>query len=40
VIVMTEKDAVKCVDFAGDNVWVLPVEATLDPVWASPCWKN
>lgn len=31
VILMTEKDAVKCVDFAGDNVWVLPVEATLDP---------
>ena len=31
VIVMTEKDAVKCVDFVGDNVWVLPVEATLDP---------
>lgn len=31
VIVMTEKDAVKCVDFAGDNAWVLPVEATLDP---------
>lgn len=30
-VVMTEKDAVKCVDFAGDEVWVLPVEAQLDP---------
>jgi len=30
-IVMTEKDAVKCVDFVGDNVWVLPVQAQLDP---------
>lgn len=30
-VVMTEKDAVKCADFAGDNVWVLPVEARLDP---------
>lgn len=30
-VLMTEKDAVKCIDFAGDNVWVLPVEAVLDP---------
>lgn len=29
-IVMTEKDAVKCIDFVGDNAWTLPVEATLD----------
>lgn len=29
-IVMTEKDAVKCVDFVGDNAWALPVEAKLD----------
>ena len=29
-IAMTEKDAVKCVDFVGDNAWVLPVEAKLD----------
>jgi tetraacyldisaccharide 4'-kinase len=27
IILMTEKDAVKCLDFARDNVWVLPVEA-------------
>lgn len=30
-MVMTEKDAVKCVHFVGDNAWVLPVEAQLDP---------
>ncbi|MEO1767111.1 tetraacyldisaccharide 4'-kinase [Thiobacter aerophilum] len=30
-IVMTEKDAVKCAGFAGDEVWVLPVCAELDP---------
>ncbi|KAG1654008.1 Tetraacyldisaccharide 4'-kinase [Nymphon striatum] len=28
-IVMTEKDAVKCRQFAGDNVWYLPVSARL-----------
>jgi tetraacyldisaccharide 4'-kinase len=27
IILMTEKDAVKCLHFARDNVWVLPVEA-------------
>ncbi|MEX2525462.1 MAG: tetraacyldisaccharide 4'-kinase [Gammaproteobacteria bacterium] len=26
-LVMTEKDAVKCESFAGDNAWYLPVEA-------------
>lgn len=30
-VVMTEKDAVKCAHFVGDNAWVLPVEAQLDP---------
>jgi len=30
LIVMTEKDAVKCKSFAGDNCWYLPVTATLD----------
>lgn len=34
VIVMTEKDAVKCVDFVGDNAWALPVEAKLDANFA------
>lgn len=28
-IIMTEKDAVKCRDFAPDNAWYLPVEARL-----------
>ena len=27
IILMTEKDAVKCLHFVQDNVWVLPVEA-------------
>lgn len=30
VIIMTEKDAVKCKDFATDSIWVLPVVATMD----------
>lgn len=30
-VIMTEKDAVKCEDFVGDNVWTLPVTASLDP---------
>lgn len=34
-IVMTEKDAVKCVDFVADNAWVLPVEAKLDANFGS-----
>jgi tetraacyldisaccharide 4'-kinase len=29
-VLMTEKDAVKCVAFARDNVWFLPVEAEVD----------
>ncbi len=29
-VIMTEKDAMKCEDFVGDNVWVLPVSATVD----------
>jgi len=29
-IVMTEKDAVICRDFAGENYWYLPVEATIN----------
>lgn len=28
-ILMTEKDAVKCAQFAGDNAWYLPVKAVL-----------
>jgi len=29
-ILMTEKDAVKCTDFAKQNMWYLPVNATVD----------
>lgn len=29
-VLMTEKDAVKCEEFAGDHHWVLPVDAKLD----------
>lgn len=31
VILMTEKDALKCVSFGDDRIWVLPVSAQLDP---------
>ena len=31
VVVMTEKDAVKCSAFARENWWYLPVEAEIDP---------
>lgn len=33
-IIMTEKDAVKCRQFAGQNAWYLPVEAVLDETLA------
>lgn len=29
-VVMTEKDAVKCEGFAGENLWFLPVEARIE----------
>jgi tetraacyldisaccharide 4'-kinase len=31
VILMTQKDAVKCIKFADDRFWYLPLSATLDP---------
>jgi tetraacyldisaccharide 4'-kinase len=31
VVLMTEKDAVKCSEFARENWWYLPVEADVDP---------
>lgn len=34
-VVMTEKDAVKCAGFAGENSWYLPVEARPDAQTAS-----
>ena len=30
-IIMTEKDAIKCLRFARENHWVLPVDARVDP---------
>jgi len=30
-IIMTEKDAIKCQRFAGENQWVLSVDAIVDP---------
>jgi tetraacyldisaccharide 4'-kinase len=30
-VLMTEKDAVKCEEFARENFWFLPVEAQVDP---------
>lgn len=33
-IIMTEKDAVKCRQFAGQNAWYLPIEAVLDDTLA------
>jgi tetraacyldisaccharide 4'-kinase len=35
IVLMTEKDAVKCSLFAGDNCWYLAVEARLDADFAS-----
>lgn len=32
-VIMTEKDAVKCAGFAGDNFWYLPVSARLPNVF-------
>ena len=31
-VLMTEKDAVKCTDFAGENHWYVPVKAVPEPV--------
>jgi tetraacyldisaccharide 4'-kinase len=32
-VVMTEKDAVKCRSFAGDDMWYLPIEARMSPAF-------
>ena len=32
-VLMTEKDAIKCVDFAGPDVWCVPVSAVLPPTF-------
>ncbi|MEX0957654.1 MAG: tetraacyldisaccharide 4'-kinase [Burkholderiales bacterium] len=33
-VIMTEKDAIKCVGFAKRSWWVLPVDASIDPALA------
>jgi tetraacyldisaccharide 4'-kinase len=32
-VVMTEKDAVKCSAFAGEDFWYLPIEARMSPAF-------
>jgi tetraacyldisaccharide 4'-kinase len=32
-VVMTEKDAVKCRSFAGEDFWYLPIEARMSPAF-------
>ena len=39
-IVMTEKDAVKCIGFATDNMFVLPVTAELDESFWHALWSH
>ncbi|MGR8952100.1 MAG: tetraacyldisaccharide 4'-kinase [Gammaproteobacteria bacterium] len=34
-VLMTEKDAVKCKDFADERLWAVPVQAEVDPVFAA-----
>ena len=40
IIVMTEKDAVKCSPFATKNMYVLPVTAHLDSSFWDALWKH
>ncbi|KTC73060.1 tetraacyldisaccharide 4'-kinase [Legionella birminghamensis] len=40
VVIMTEKDAVKCRSFAADNWYFLPVEARLAPAFWQALWSN
>lgn len=39
-VIMTQKDAVKCERFAGDNVWYLAVEARPDPRVGDEIWRR
>lgn len=39
-VIMTQKDAVKCERFAGDNVWYLAVEAQPDPRAGDEIWRR
>jgi len=37
-VIMTEKDAVKCLSFALARCWYLPVSAQFAPADEAPCW--
>ncbi|WP_373508473.1 tetraacyldisaccharide 4'-kinase, partial [Thiocapsa sp.] len=39
-VLMTEKDAVKCARFAGDDHWFLPVEAELDAAFVEAVFRK
>ncbi len=39
-VIMTEKDAVKCRDFAGENHWYMPVDAQLNPEFGERLLKQ
>jgi tetraacyldisaccharide 4'-kinase len=39
-VLMTEKDAVKCARFAGEDLWYLPVEAELDPAFVDEFFRR
>jgi tetraacyldisaccharide 4'-kinase len=39
-IVMTEKDAVKCIPFATDNMYFLPIEAKMDDTFWDVFWSH
>lgn len=40
MVVMTEKDAVKCQQFASNNMYFLPVEATVEDEFWTRLWKH
>ncbi|MDI1351749.1 MAG: tetraacyldisaccharide 4'-kinase [bacterium] len=40
VVIMTEKDAVKCRSFISDNMYYLPVEAVLDDAFWDALWSH
>lgn len=40
LIIMTEKDAVKCISFHSDNIYYLPVEAVLNDAFWNALWSH
>ena len=39
-VLMTEKDAVKCADFARTDLWVCPVAAAPDDAFVAAVWAH